>query len=458
MKYPIPACLRPSLILAALLLCTVTVARWPPALMDPEGSPTLAPVLEVAAAAVVNVRTERRIRSRSIFFYGDTYLQEGGGSGVIIDAEKGLIVTNNHVVDGAQTIYVTLRDQREMEAKLVGSDRETDIALLRVDAANLTAISFRDSNELRVGDFVIAIGSPFGLPETVTYGIVSAKGRRNVTGSGIENFIQTDAAINPGNSGGALIDLKGRLVGINTLIYSPRGGNVGIGFAIPANMARTIVGQLLEHGDFKQGFLGIIMENTPRDLMTSQEAGAGHGVKIAQVYYGSSAAKAGLQPGEVVTALDGTEIDGVEDLWSRIVLKRPGDKVGIEVLKNEERRIVEAILSPATLSRHPMPASINLLQGAFFSDTDPSRQYKGHGVVLETIQPGSKASSSGLREGDLVFAVNEVAIENVWHLIDELHEADSIGAEITFLFKRDSAPHRLVLAQPPIVVRLPYWP
>ena len=453
MKHSIPARLRPSLILAALLLCTVTVARWPPALMDPEGIPTLAPILEAAAAAVVNVRTERRVLSRSSFYYGDSFLQEGGGSGVIIDAEKGLIVTNNHVVDGTQTIYVTLRDQREMKAKLVGSDSLTDIALLKVDASNLTAISFRDSDELRVGDFVIAIGSPFGLPETVTYGIVSAKGRKNVTGRGIENFIQTDAAINPGNSGGALIDLKGRLVGINTLIYSPRGGNVGIGFAIPANMTRTVVGQLLEHGYFKRGFLGI-QWLTPRYSMQKQEADTGHGVEIEKVYYGTGAAKAGLQPSDLVIAIDGKVVDGTKDLQSRFALKKPGDKVDITILRNGQKRTVQAILSPSTLSRHPMPSSINLLQGALFSDVDPSRQYRGDGVVLETIQPGSKASSSGLREGDLVLAVNGFGVSNVWNLIDKLQEADSIGEEITLWFFRGRSPYELILADPSQVVPL----
>lgn len=310
-------------------LCCVALPCSPahaalPAVVDGQPLPSLAPVLERVTPAVVNVYSATRVTTRVSPFYDDPFfrrffdipalprerIQRSLGSGVIVDAARGLILTNNHVIENADDIKVTLNDGREFAAELVGADRDTDLAVIRIDAEDLTELPVIDSDQLRVGDFVLAVGNPFGLGQTVTSGIVSALGRTGIRGLEYQNFIQTDASINPGNSGGALVNLRGELVGINTAIFTPSGGNVGIGFAIPASTAVYVMRQLVDYGEVRRGSLGVevqlIDEVMRQALDLSDDL---HGVIISSVAPDSAAAQAGLQSGDVILRLDGRVVD-----------------------------------------------------------------------------------------------------------------------------------------------------
>jgi serine protease DegQ len=320
--------LVPRLIAVAMAAAAATGVIPPvraqyPALDPIRGVATMAPLLERATPAVVNISVASRVAAaenpllRDPFFgrffdLPDRPLPErealAAGSGVIVDARRGLVVTNNHVARGADRITVTLKDRRELQAELVGADPATDIALLRVEARGLAELPFGDSDTLQVGDLVLAIGNPFGLGQTVTSGIVSALGRGGITGEGYEDFIQTDAPINPGNSGGALVDTRGRLVGVNTAILAPGGGNVGIGFAVPSNVVRAVVDQLLRHGEVRRGRIGVAAQELTPDL--AEAAGVAiaadvAGALVTRVDRGSAAERGGLLPGDVVVAVDG---------------------------------------------------------------------------------------------------------------------------------------------------------
>lgn len=321
-----------------------TTAAAPP----PISRYSLAPMLERVLPAVVNISTQSTVRLRRNPLLDDPFFRrffglpempserrtQSLGSGVIIDASEGLILTNHHVVDGADEITVTLRDRRSLPAKLVGADPDTDLALLKIEADGLVALQLADSDRLRVGDFVVAIGNPFGLGQTVTYGIVSALGRTGLGIEGYENFIQTDAPINPGNSGGALVTLEGDLVGINTAIVGPSGGNVGIGFAIPTNMARAIVAQLKEHGKVQRGQLGVLVQDLTPELSAAFNLEHGQGAVITRVLPGSPAEKAGLKAGDVVIEVDGRPIRSASDLRNRIGLVPLGKRVQLHVLRD----------------------------------------------------------------------------------------------------------------------------
>jgi len=282
--------------------------------------PTLAPMLKKVLPSVVNISTQGTVSAQQHPLMNDPFFRrfppqvpterqtQGIGSGVIVNAQKGYIMTNHHVISNADTIFVTLTNKQKLKAKLVGTDPETDIAVLQVESKNLTEMALGNSDNLQVGDFVVAIGNPFGLSQTVTSGMVSAMGRTNLGIEGYENFIQTDASINPGNSGGALIDLRGHLIGINSAILATSGGNVGIGFAIPINMAKKIMDQLLDHGEIKRGLLGVQIQDLTSDLAEAMGLSGTHGALVSKVTPDSAADKAGIKAGDVITAINGKKI------------------------------------------------------------------------------------------------------------------------------------------------------
>jgi Do/DeqQ family serine protease len=321
-------------------------------LIDPQrGVLSLAPVLDVATQAVVNIAVEASGPVASNPLFRDPYFRRrfgapeqrrvSAGSGVIVDASAGYILTNYHVIAGADRLAVTLKDGRTLEGRLIGSDEATDLALLEVEAENLVALPFAETGEVRVGDFVLAIGNPFGLGQTVTSGIVSATGRGGLNPANYEDFIQTDAPINPGNSGGALINTRGELVGVNTAIISPAGGNVGIGFAVPSSMARSVMEQLVRNGEVRRGRMGAVVQDLTPDIAQSLGADITQGAVIAAVEPGSAAQGAGVQPGDVVITVDGDPVLGAAQLRNRIGLTEVGTTVRLELVRNGERRAVE---------------------------------------------------------------------------------------------------------------------
>lgn len=326
------------------------------------GIPTLAPVLEKVTPGVVNISTESRVRGPNGLTRDPTFgqffrfdpterLRQGTGSGVIVDAAKGYIVTNHHVINGADGIKVTLWDGRQIDAKVIGSDADTDIAVVQVQADKLTAVPLGDPEKLRVGDFVVAIGNPFGLGQSVTSGIVSALGRGGLNLEGYEDFIQTDASINPGNSGGALVDATGRLIGINTAIIGPTGGNVGIGFAVPVNMAKAVMDQLISYGEVQHGRLGVsIADLNPalgKELGTDRTAG----VAVVDVERGSAGDRAGLRKGDVITGVNGTKTPFAREVRNRIGLLRPGEKIELSILRDGRAQTLSATLEGDPLAR-----------------------------------------------------------------------------------------------------------
>ena len=342
-------------------LCVVaavsTTAALPAELPDGTQVPSLAPMLERTTPGVVNIATYASVRVanpllddpffRRFFNIPDErrrYRREqSAGSGVVVDAEHGYIVTNHHVVDRADEIVVGLTDGRNLPARLVGVDPQVDLAVLQVEDDGLTAIEFADSAALRVGDFVVAVGNPFGLDQTVTSGIVSALGRSGLGIEGYEDFIQTDASINPGNSGGALVDLSGRLVGINTAIVSPSryGGSVGIGFAIPSNMVAAIMQQLVTHGEVRRGRIGLAVQALDAELAEALGLAAPEGVVVVDVEPGSAADAAGIEPGDVVTAMDGRPVRRVSEYQGQSAVIMVGDTVALTLARDGELRTVE---------------------------------------------------------------------------------------------------------------------
>jgi serine protease DegQ len=426
------ACLRLAAALGLALLAGAAPALAQYPAIDPaRGVVTMAPLLERVTPAVVSVSVSSRVPAEENPLFRDPFFRRffdlperpaerevlAAGSGVIVDARQGLVITNNHVVQNAQHVTVTLKDQRELEAEIVGSDPGTDIALLRVRADGLAQLAFGDSDRLEVGDLVLAIGNPFGLGQTVTSGIISALGRSGITNDRHEDFIQTDAAINPGNSGGALVNTKGELIGINTAIIAPGGGNVGIGFAVPSNTARAVTGQLLRHGEVLHGDVGVAVQDLTPDIARSLRLADRQGALVSRIEPGSGAEQAGLRPGDVIVALDGSPVRSATDLRNRLGLAEPGSTVELGYLRNGERRTARAKVGAATEGSGGLGA-VPQLPGASVIDLPEDHPAYGQvdGVLVVKVAPDSVAARYGLRAGDVILAVNRQAVGSLAEL------------------------------------------
>ncbi len=436
-----------AIFLPALLLALAAgaQAQWP---TGADGRPSLAPVLKEVTPGVVNISvvSQQQVRRNPLMdLFNDpmfpfsvpeqrpeTVPRESVGSGVIVDAANGYILTNHHVIQRADEVIVTLPDGRRIDAQVIGSDAATDIALLRVQADDLVAIPMGDSTQLEVGDFVVAIGNPFGLGQTVTSGIVSALSRAGLRlpVETYQDFIQTDASINPGNSGGALVNLGGELIGINTAIVSPGGGgNVGIGFAVPSNMARDVMKQLIEHGEVRRGLLGVRGDDVTPDIVAALDLPVRSGAIITEVTRDSAAEQAGLQRGDVVVAVNNQAINSFADLRNRIGLTPVGSEIELTYLREGERQTARATIGADQGQLARDDSRIERLQGAEFSAMDRSHPQYGRfqGVVVARVEQGSPAAAQGLRQGDLIVAVNRTAVRS----LDDLARAMPSDPRIT---------------------------
>jgi serine protease Do/serine protease DegQ len=358
---------------------------------------------------------------------------QSAGSGVIFDAQKGYILTNAHVVENADAITVTLQDGRDVEAEIIGRDAPSDIAVLKVKAEGLTQIGFGDSAKAEVGDFVVAIGNPFGLQHTVTSGIISGLSRSGINPEGYEDFIQTDASINPGNSGGALVNLKGELIGINTAILSKSGGNIGIGFAIPVNMVKNVSEQLLKFGAVKRGVLGVNIYTLTADIARSLGLANVHGALVSEVVGGSAADKAGVHTGDVITAINGQNVKSNAELRNVVGLLRVGDKVDIGLVRNGNPQRVSAVIGaiatqqaaaqpPAHVAAAVIPHG---LDGASLVDAPESG-----GALIKSIEFGSPAALQGLRENDVIVRVDRERVTNLEQLRAHTKSTASVVIEV----------------------------
>ena len=395
-----------------------------PTAVDGQAMPSLAPMLEKISPAVVNISTSATIESPVLRdpFFGRLYKRpprkvSSLGSGVIVDEQRGYVLTNHHVIANADEITVTLYDGRELKANLVGSDDDTDVAVLKVEARNLTAAPLADSDKLRVGDFVVAIGNPFSLGHTVTSGIVSGLGRQGLGIEQYENFIQTDAAINPGNSGGALVNLRGELVGINTAIVSPGGsGNIGIGFAIPINLAASIQQQLVQHGEVRRGALGFSGNDMNRELAEALGINQHHGVIVTEVSDRSPADRAGIKPYDIITALNGKPVRNRADLFNQLGLLPADSNVTLELLRENRRLTVQARLSSQQTARldggklHPLLDGVQLRN--HLQRGEPA------GVEILEVNRRSRAAAFGLGAGDRIIGIGRYRIDDLETLKD----------------------------------------
>ncbi|GAB4235567.1 MAG: DegQ family serine endoprotease [Methyloligellaceae bacterium] len=417
-------------VLVLLVLALPLPASARTSLLDESrGVITVAPIIEQAAPAVVNISVRTRIPGTQNPLYRDPFFRHffglpdevpereamSAGSGVIVDAEKGYVLTNHHVIDHAIEITIKLKDGRQFKGKRIGSDPGTDIGLIKIEPDNLTAISIGDSDQLKVGDFVIAIGNPFGLGQTVTSGIVSAIGRSGLSRDKYENFIQTDAPINPGNSGGALINSKGELVGINTAIIAPGGGNVGIGFAVPANMARAVMDQLIRHGEVRRGRIGVAIQDITPDIAKALALPTRHGALVSKVEPGSPAEKAGLRPGDAIVELNGRPLRDGNDLRNKVGLLERGSKVTLTIIRKGERKKVTVRVGKIARKVLAGDAAIPQLAGVKITEIPASHPRKGEvkGVLVAEVETGSPAWRLGLRSGDIILSVNQRKVTSV---------------------------------------------
>ena len=446
----------------ALSPLTATAAETASSAATAQQMPSLAPMLEKVMPSVVSINVEGsttvntpRMPRNFQQFFGDNspfcqdgspfqsspFCQGGGagddsqgggqqqkfmalGSGVIIDAAKGYVVTNNHVVDNASSIKVQLSDGRKFDAKVVGKDPRSDIALIQIqDPKNLTAIKIADSDALRVGDYTVAIGNPFGLGETVTSGIVSALGRSGLNAENYENFIQTDAAINRGNSGGALVNLNGELIGINTAILAPDGGNIGIGFAIPSNMVKNLTAQMVQYGQVKRGELGILGTELNSELAKAMKVDAQRGAFVSQVMPNSSAAKAGIKAGDVITSLNGKPISSFAALRAEVGSMPIGSKVTLGLLRDGKAVNVSLELQQSSQNQVDSSTIFSGIEGAEMSNKGADK-----GVVVNNVKANSPAARIGLKKGDVIMGANQQPVKNTAELRKILDSKPSVLA------------------------------
>ncbi len=434
---------RYRLLWTTLLMSLVAASHGAlPEAVDGEPLPSLAPLVKKVAPAVVNIRVSQTVENQSLYgdemfrrFFGIPDDQQGrsrevasAGSGVIVDAENGYILTNHHVVENADKIQISLLNDDSLDAEVIGSDAPTDIALLKVDPENLTDVPIGDSDNVEVGDFVIAIGNPFGLGHTVTSGIVSALGRTGISRNGLEDFIQTDASINPGNSGGALVNMRGELVGINSAIISRTGGNVGIGFAVPSEIARSIMRQILDFGEVRRGLLGVTIQTIDEESAQALGTEIDHGALITGIEPGSAAEEAGLRVDDIIIGVDDRRIDDNRELANAIGLKGSGEDVEIEYVRDGRERTLVAELGRSTEQQISGSEIHQGLTGALFESAATTAS---DGIEVESVEQGSPAAQRGLRAGDVITAVNRQPVQN----LQQLGEI-SAGNRILFLLVR----------------------
>ncbi len=413
---------RTCLLIAAWSLSTASAAL--PVAVDGRPVTSLAPLVEAASPAVVNIRVSQTVTRRSPFgddafrrFFGIPDIPGGGtqqvasaGSGVIVDAERGYILTNHHVVGDADEIQISLIDGQILDAEVVGSDPATDIAVIKVDAEGLTEMPIGDSEKARVGDFVIAIGNPFGLGHTVTSGIISAVGRTGISRDGYEDFIQTDASINPGNSGGALVNMSGELIGINSAIISRSGGNVGIGFAVPTAIASSIMSQILDFGEIRRGLLGVRIQTIDAEMAKALDTNVENGALITNIEPQSAAEEAGLEVGDIITGVNGKKVSDASELRNTIGLLRSGDKVAIQYVRDSKTRSTTAKLGQAQAQQLTGSDIHPGLDGARFASASATGD---GGIEVSEVAEGSPAAQRGLRAGDIITAVNRTRVRNL---------------------------------------------
>ena len=399
---------------------TVPAIAALPASVGGQALPSLAPMLQRVLPAVVSVHSQQRVRINNPFANDPLFrrmfpnipqeqINQSLGSGVIVDAARGLILTNHHVIEGADEVSVTLADGRTMKAQFVGSDPDTDIALMRIKADKLSAITLADSSRLQVGDFVVAVGNPFGIGQTVTSGIVSAVGRTGLRGLGFQNFIQTDASINPGNSGGALVNLRGELVGINTASFNPQGsmaGNIGLGFAIPSNLAGDVMRQLAATGEVHRGSLGIDTQDVDARIASALHLDQPSGAVVTRVYPGSAGAAAGLQAGDVIVSANGEHVVDREALHNFEGLQGVGTKVTLDVRRDGKPLQLAASLREQAKALEGAALDPRLSGATFTELPERLRQAGANGVLVEKVARGSRAAASGLQDSDVVIAAN----------------------------------------------------
>ena len=410
-------------------------------------------VSSVVASTLVSISVEgtqtatRQVPEMFRYFFGGPQEQvqerpfKGLGSGVIIDSEKGYVVTNNHVVENADEITVKLSDGREFKAKKLGADEQSDIALLKIEAEKLTALPLSDSDEMRVGDYVVAIGNPFGLSQTVTSGIISAMGRSGLNIGGYEDYIQTDAAINRGNSGGALVNLRGELVGINTAIFGPNGGNVGIGFAIPSNMMKNLVDQIAEFGEVRRGLLGITGNDVDAGLAKAMGVSANRGAFVREVTPESAAEKGGLKAGDIITEVNGRGLHSFREMAAKIASMGAGAEVELTIIRDGEEKTVNVVLDDAADSKvtaatiHPALEGATLVNGKDEAGND--------GVKVSEIERNTPAARIGLQPEDVIIGVNRQRVTTVAEFREKL---DDSGENVIALnVRRGSATIYLVI-------------